>query len=96
MKTKERNVIVEVKVGESKRHRRISYPITDGDGNLMTNRLRRLIAGKLGRSESEEEREIQGISQAKRQKALPEQEGDPDPVPGRAGRGHRGHPAVPL
>ena len=58
MKTKEKSVVVEVKVGESKRLRRLSYPIADSDGSLMTNRLRRLIAGKLGRSESDEEREI--------------------------------------
>ena len=48
MKTREKNVIVEIT--DNGRVRRRSYPIADENGNLMTNRLRRLIAGKLGHS----------------------------------------------
>ena len=52
MKTREKNVIVEIT--DNGRVRRRSYPIADENGNLMTNRLRRLIAGKLGHSYNDE------------------------------------------
>lgn len=56
MKTREKNVIVEIT--DNGRVRRRSYPIADENGNLMTNRLRRLISGKLGHSYSDEGRSI--------------------------------------
>ena len=56
MKTRAKSVVVEVT--DNGRLTRRRYPIADKDGNLMTNRLRRLITGKLGRSDYEDERNI--------------------------------------
>ena len=51
MKTDERNVVVEVT--ENGRAKRLIYPIATDDGELMTHRLKRLIAGKLGASDGD-------------------------------------------
>lgn len=48
MKTVERNVVVEI--SENGRAKRLIYPIVSDNGELMTHRLRRLLAGKLGYS----------------------------------------------
>lgn len=46
MKTSEETVVVEVKIdGKVVRH---TYPIATDDGELMTHRLKRLMAGKVG------------------------------------------------
>ena len=49
MKTDERSVVVEVT--ENGRSKRLVYPIATDDGELMTHRLKRLLAGKLGSSD---------------------------------------------
>lgn len=50
MKTSEKSVIVEVEVG-GKIMRHI-YPIVTGNGDLMTHRLKRLMAGRVGHPRS--------------------------------------------
>lgn len=48
MRTVEKSVIVEVT--ENGREKRLLYPIVSSDNELMTHRLNRLLAGKLGHS----------------------------------------------
>lgn len=51
MTTTEQSVIVEITDnGKLKRH---VYPIVNGDGELMTHRLRRLLAGKIGHKQGD-------------------------------------------
>ena len=56
MKTKERNVVVEVKDGG--KLKRLVFPIACENGELMTHRLSRLHTGKIGSSSDGVKRDI--------------------------------------
>ena len=62
MKTREKSVIVEFT--DNGRFRRYTFPIVNNEGELMTHRLERLLAGKVNLGERERSRDIHfvGIS----------------------------------